>query len=249
MVLNVDLYQGDCLEIMDSLIDQGIKVDAVITDIPYFHVSHSMWDNWWKTPSDYLGWCAECISRFNTLLKADGSILLFTGRQYNRNICLLLDRFFDERRIIIWARKRTFNNTRGKALASGYEPICYYSRGNPVFNNIKVRSSSKRKEYTNGCLSNGVSLSDVWADIPSLPHNSIEKVKHSAQKPLKLMERCVQMVTKNGDTVLDFTMGSGTTGIACKKLGRNFIGIEINSEYFEIAKKRITETQEAGKWF
>lgn len=246
MVLNIDLYQGDCLEVMDSLIERGVKVDAIITDIPYFQVSDSKWDNCWKDSSDYMKWCSDCISRLNSILKIDGSIMLFTGRQYNRNICFLLDNFFDERRIIIWARKRGFNNTRGNALASGYEPICYYSRGSPVFNTLKLPSLSKRKEYTVGCLANGVSLSDVWMDIPALPHNSPEKVCHPTQKPLKLMDRCVQMVTNVEDTVLDFTMGSGTTGVACKRLGRNFIGIEIDPDYFEIAKKRIGDTQEGA---
>ena len=249
MVLKSDLYLGDCIEVMDSLITQGIKVDAVISDIPYFQISDSAWDNCWKDSEEYLEWCDKCVSRLNLILKEDGSILLFTGRQYNRNICYLLDQFFDEKRVIIWARKRTFNNTRGRALASGYEPICYYSRGRPIFNNLKLPSSSTRREYTTGCLAGGVSLSDVWGDIPALPHNSIEKVDHPTQKPLRLMERCVQMVTNPGNLVLDFTMGSGTTGVACKKLGREFIGIESNSDYFAIAEKRIAETQGVCNWF
>lgn len=64
---------------------------------------------------------------------------------------------------------------------------------------------------------------------------------HPTQKPLALMEYLIKTYTKEGDTVLDFAMGSGTTGRACKNLNRNFIGIEINKEYFEIAKERIEE--------
>lgn len=64
---------------------------------------------------------------------------------------------------------------------------------------------------------------------------------HPTQKPLALMEYLIRTYTKEGDTVLDFAMGSGTTGRACKNLNRNFIGIEINKEYFEIAKERIEE--------
>lgn len=236
----IDLYNGDCIETMDSLIQQGIKVDAIIADIPYFQIVNNKWDNQWRDINDYLGWCNSCFNKCYDLLKDNGSILLFTGRQYNRKICNELDKFFEEKRIIIWARKRAFNNTRGKALASGYEPICYYTKGdNPIFNNIKIKVDSKRPEYTTGYLKDGITLSDVWSDIPALPHNSKEKVNHPTQKPIKLMERCIKMVTNEGNVVLDFTMGSGSTGVACKNTNRNFIGIEKDETYFKIAGERI----------
>ena len=126
-------------------------------------------------------------------------------------------------------------------MASGYEPICYYTKGNPVFNNIKIIVDSNRPEYTTGYLKDGISLSDVWSDISALPHNSKEKVNHPTQKPIKLMERCVLLTTNEKDTVLDFCMGSGTTGIACKNLDRNFIGVEIDKDYFNMAKNRIEQ--------
>lgn len=231
------LVLGDCLENMKKM--QSKTIDCVITDIPYFQVVDDDWDNQWKNSEEYLEFIHNCIKEFDRITKDDASIIMFTGRQYNRHIALLLDKYFEEKRIIIWSRKRAFNNTRGKALASGYEPICYYTKGNPVFNNIKIQSESKRKEYTEGTLKDGVSLSDVWSDIPALPHNSKEKVKHSSQKPIALMERCVLLCSKENDTVLDPFMGSGSTGVACKNLNRTFIGIEANKEHFELAKHRI----------
>ena len=237
---NIQLYNGDCYQILKDMNTQ-IKVDAIITDIPYFQVVKDKWDNQWRDLSDYLGWCNSCFNYCYNLLKENGSLLIFTGRQYNRQICCELDKTFYEKRIIIWSRKRAFNNTRGKALASGYEPICYYTKDekNFTFNNIKIKVDSKRPEYTTGYLKDGITLSDVWSDIPALPHNSKEKVNHPTQKPIKLMERCVEMITNEGDTVLDFCMGSGTTGVACKNLNRNFIGIELDENYFNIAKERI----------
>ena len=231
------LVLGDCLENMKKM--QPKSIDCIITDIPYFQVVDDDWDNQWKNSEEYLEFIHNCIKEFDRITKDDASIIMFTGRQYNRHIALLLDKYFEERRIIIWSRKRAFNNTRGKALASGYEPICYYTKGNPVFNNIKIQSESKRKEYTEGTLKDGVSLSDVWSDIPALPHNSKEKVKHSSQKPITLMERCVLLCSKENDIVLDPFMGSGSTGVACKNLNRTFIGIEANKEHFELAKHRI----------
>ena len=240
---DIKLYNGDCLEVMNQLIKENTKVDAIITDIPYFQIVKDSFDNQWKTVEDYLCWVEYIVRTFNKLLKDNSSIILFTSRQFNRQISCILDKYFKEQRIIIWARKRNFNNTRGKALASGYEPICYYTKGNPVFNNLKIKPDSKRKEYTDGILKEGVSLSDVWSDIPALPHNSKEKVNHPTQKPVALMERCISLCTNENDTVLDFCMGSGSTGVACKNLNRNFIGIELNENYYNIAKERIESCQ------
>lgn len=237
------IFNGDCIEVMPELIKQGVKVDAIITDIPYFQIMDNKWDNQWRDISDYLDWCHQCFNKCYDILNENGSLLIFTGRQYNRKICNELDKAFEEKRIIIWARKRAFNNTRGKALASGYEPICYYTKGNnATFNNIKIKVDSKRPEYTTGYLKDGITLSDTWTDIPALPHNSKEKVNHPTQKPIKLIERCISLVTNENDTVLDFTMGSGTTCVAAQNLNRKFIGIELDKDYYEIAKNRIKES-------
>ena len=153
---------------------------------------------------------------------------------------MLYENGFEENRTIIWARKRGFNNTRGKALASGYEPILCWSNGKSnTFNNIKIKVDSNRPEYKTGILKDGITLSDVWTDIPALPHNAKEKVDHPTQKPIKLMERIISLFTNEGDTILDFCMGSGSTGVACKNLNRNFIGIEKDLNYFNISKERL----------
>ena len=232
------LVLGDCISEMAKMEPQS--VDAVICDLPYFHVVKDDFDNQWKSENEYLAWVETLIEWYNRVLKPNGNLFLFTSRQYNRHICMMLDRFFSERRIIIWCRKRSFNSTRGRALASGYEPIAYYCNGdNGTFNNLKVKPVTDRKEYTDGILKDGICLSDVWSDIPALPHNSKEKVNHPTQKPLALMERIVLLGTNESDTVLDNCMGSGTTGVACVRHGRNFIGIESDENYFRIAKERI----------
>lgn len=234
------LFLGDCIEEMSKM--DSDSIDAIVCDLPYFKVVDDDFDNQWATEQDYLNWVRLLIVQYSRILKPNGNIFLFTSRQYNRHVCMMLDEFFNEKRIIIWCRKRSFNNTRGKALASGYEPIAYYCNGdNGVFNNIKVKPDTKRKEYIDGTLKDGITLSDVWNDIPAIPHNSKEKVNHPTQKPIALMERIIAIGTNEGDIVLDNCMGSGTTGIACVNLNRNFIGIESDANYFDIAKKRIEE--------
>jgi site-specific DNA-methyltransferase (adenine-specific) len=215
-------------------------ISHVICDLPFFKVSSEDWDNAWADEAEYLGWCEKIFIEYKRILKKNGNIFLFTGRQMNRKIACLLDQFFVEKRIIVWARKRGFNTTRGKALASGYEPICYYCNGEKgIFNNIKIQSISKRKEYVSGMLKDGVSLSDVWDDIPALPHNSKEKVGHPTQKPLKLIQRIVEMGSVEGDIILDNCAGSGTLAIACMDTGRDFILIEKRRDYYDETKKRI----------
>lgn len=236
----MELILGDCIDEMAKM--EANSIDAIVCDLPYFRVVKDEFDNQWGTEQDYLEWIRSIIVQYERILKPNGNLFLFTSRQYNRHVCLMLDGFFQERRIIIWCRKRSFNNTRGKALASGYEPIAYYCKGDGgTFNNLKIKLATSRREYTEGSLRDGITLSDVWADIPALPHNSKEKVAHPTQKPLTLMERIILLGTNEGDTVLDSCMGSGTTGVACANLNRNFIGIESNEEYFRIAERRIVD--------
>ena len=235
----IRLYNDDCLNILKNY--NGEPFDHVVVDLPYFKIVKNEFDNQWKTLSEYLDWVRMCFTYIKPHLKEQSNIIAFTSRQYNRHICTILDELgFCEKRIIIWARKRGFNNTRGRALASGYEPICYYSVGdNGIFNNIKIRPGTLRKEYMDGTLKDGITMSDVWSDISALPHNSKEKVSHPTQKPIKLMERIIMLFSNQNDTILDFCMGSGTTGVACANLGRNFIGIEKYEDYFNIAQKRL----------
>ena len=88
-------------------------------------------------------------------------------------------------------------------------------------------------------------LTNVWYDISPIVPWSSERVNHPTQKPIQLMERCVDIWTNKGDLVLDFTMGSGSTGVACLNLNRKFIGIELDENYFNIAKQRIEECEES----
>ena len=232
------IYNMDCLEGMKLIDDKSI--DMILCDLPYFQVAKESWDNNWNELDDYLHWVELNLVEYNRILKDNSNLFLFTGRQYNRYISILLDKYFIEKRIIIWARKRAFNNTRGRTLTSGYEPLCWYSKGKEsIYNNMKIKSDSRRKEYTTGILKDGICISDVWGDIPALPHNSKEKTSHSTQKPLKLIERIVKIGSDDEYIVLDNCIGSGTTAIACIKTNRNFIGFELNKEYFNIANKRI----------
>jgi len=228
----------DCLDIMTKISDKSI--DHIICDLPYFQVVKNSWDNQWKDEKEYLVWINKIIIEYKRILKDNWNIFLFTSRQFNKHISIMLDKYFIEKRIIIWQRKRSFNNTRWTALASHYEPISYYCNWNNwIFNNLKIKTISKRKEYNTWILKDWVSLWDVWDDIPALPHNSKEKVNHSTQKPIALIERIVLLWTKEDDIILDNCAWSWTLWVVCKKHKRSFIMIESDPISYEIALERI----------
>lgn len=237
----IKLYHNDCIDILKNMVDNNVIVDHIICDLPYFQVIKDDFDNQWNSVESYVDWFNSLLQYIKQIIKPGGNIILFCSRQNMWRMCrMLYENGFEENRTIIWARKRGFNNTRGKALASGYEPILFWSKGKSnTFNNIKIKVDSNRPEYKTGILKDGITLSDVWTDIPALPHNAKEKVNHPTQKPIKLMERIVSLFTNEGDTILDFCMGSGSTGVACKNLNRNFIGIEKDLNYFNISKERL----------
>ena len=157
------------------------------------------------------------------------------------NSMFALDKYFTMQNWIIYDRIKGRGSKYN--LVSTREDILWYTNGkdytyHKLYSNIpkKTKGLGEKNGEKNRALSN------VWTDISPIVPWSKERVKHPSQKPLALMERCVLLWTNENDTVLDFTMGSGTTGVACKKLNRNFIGIERDKEYFEIARKRIDDT-------
>lgn len=226
---NYKLFNGDCLEVMKYLISKNIKVDAIITDPPYI-INYADWDKEFNMPLA-IDLCYE-------LLKDNGNLILFQGWS---NVCKtkeLLDKKFTIQNWIVWDRikgrgaKKNFVSTR--------EDILWYCKGNEptykkIYSNIPKKTGGLGKK--NG--QDNRALTNVWYDISPIVPWSSERVDHPTQKPIQLMERCIDIWTNEGDLVLDFTMGAGSTGVACLNLNRSFIGIELCTKYFQIAKNRI----------
>ena len=174
------------------------------------------------------------------LLKDDGNLILFQGWSNVAKTKELLDEKFTIQNWIVWDRikgrgaKKNFVSTR--------EDILWYCKGNnptynKIYSNIPKKTGGMGKKNGQECRA----LTNVWYDISPIVPWSPERNGHPTQKPLQLMERCVTIWTNEGDTVLDFTMGSGTTGEACVNLNRNFIGIESDKQWFDVADKRINK--------
>ena len=246
-----ELYNGDCLEVMDKLIEKGVKVDAVITDPPY-GTTACKWDS--VIPFDMMWF------RLNNLTKDNSPVVLFGNEPFSSY--LRLSNIGNYKYDWKWEKPSgaNFLNFRYQP-AKVHEDIIIFGKGATSYSKKTLlnyfpqmetgkpyiqKSGKQKNEYGNSTVRTPIEqvlTENKGTRFPrSIQNFSLDKDKfHPTQKPVALMEYLVKTYTNEGDTVLDFTMGSGTTGVACKNLNRNFIGIELDDKYFEIAKNRIEQ--------
>lgn len=246
------LYNGDCLAVMDKLIEQGVKVDAVITDPPY-GTTACKWDI--VIPFD------EMWNRLNKLIKPTGAITLFATEPFATKLRMSnLDNYrYDW--YCIKTKPSLYQHAKNRPMRA-VENACVFSKSKWGH---KSQLKDKRMEYNpQGISSIGVktvtknfNAGGVVGERPNqigkqyeaftgfstdvLEFKSItgKSCLHPTQKPVDLLEYLIRTYTNENDLVLDFTMGSGSTGVACLNTNRKFIGIEIDENYFNIAKDRI----------
>jgi site-specific DNA-methyltransferase (adenine-specific) len=227
------IHNGDCFLIMEELIRQKIQVDAVICDPPY-NIDIANWDNNFDIE--------RALKLCYQLLKDNGNIIIFQGWSEVCKTKSIMDNLFTPMNWIIWDRIKGRGAT--KNFVSTREDILWYCKGeNPTYH--KMYSNIEKKTAGMGSKNGETTraLTNVWYDISPIVPWSSEKTEHPSQKPVELIERCVNIWTNPNDTVLDFTMGTGTTGRACLNLGRKFIGIEQDNKWFNIAQSRLSEEQ------
>ena len=241
----IDLRHGDCLELMKDIPD--VSVDLVLTDPPY-GTTACKWDS--VIPFEPM-W-----EQLNRIIKLNGAICLFGSKPFSS--ALRMSNIKNFKYDWIWEKSRTvgFLNAKNAPLKR-HEIISVFSLG------TTANCSKNRMEYNPQGLveinqkRKSVSQSDgtVVGNRPSRNKDYVAKYKgypdtvlrfsneakqeHPTQKPIALLEYLIRTYTNKGETVLDFTMGSGSTGVACVNTNRRFIGIELDDKYFEIAKQRI----------
>jgi site-specific DNA-methyltransferase (adenine-specific) len=245
-MVNIELYNGDCLSEMDSIGDGS--VDMILTDLPY-GTTACKWDT--IIPLDKL-W-----KHYNRILKEDGAVVLtcqqpFTTTLAHSNIQNLRYEW-------IWEKPQGTNPLNAKVMPlKSHENILVFYRKKPTYN-PQIWISTPYSGFKNHDKKIGEvygSLGSEHRDNPTgerYPKTVLkfkqEKGLHPTQKPVELMEYMIKTYTNEGETVLDSTMGSGTTGVACVRTNRNFIGIELDTDYFNIAKDRIeTANNNIFKW-
>ena len=242
---NYNLYNGDCLEVMDKLIEEGVVVDCILTDPPY-GTTACKWDT--VIPFDKM-W-----ERLNKLIKPNGAIVLFGSEPFSS--ALRMSNIKNYKYDWIWNKKKA-----GNIFLAKYQPmkihenILIFGNGKVNYYPIMIKRDKikKSKNYGTGETMGGIKEKEdkLYTYTHKNPISIIEysnanqkgKV-HPTQKPIDLMEYLIKTYTNEGELVLDFTMGSGSTGVACLNTNRKFIGIELEEEYFNIAKKRIEDSLE-----
>ena len=221
------LYNGDCLEVMDKLIIDGVKVDAIITDPPYNIARDNNFNTMGRKGIDFGEWDKgfnqfDWITKSFKLVKKGGSLFIFNDWKNIGEIAKHAESIgYQIKDMIRWRKANPMPRNRDRRYITDFEVAVWLVKPKAKWTFNRLNSTYDRCEY----------------NYPLTSKN--EKLGHTTQKPLALMEEIIKRHTNKNDTVLDGFMGSGTTGAACKNTDRNFIGIELDKKYFEIAKERI----------
>ena len=238
------LYQGDCLSIMDDLINSNVKFDAIITDPPY-GTTACKWDT--VIPLD------EMWLRINNLIKPNGAIVLFGSEPFSS--ALRMSNIKNYRYDLIWEKNNAGNfQLAKKQFLKYHENISVFYKKQPTYNPqgiIKLEKpiirSNKGKAGKLGHLASEKKREVYAQEFTNYPKSILRfarpsKPLHPTQKPVALLEYLIKTYTKEGELILDFTMGSGSMGVACMNTNRRFVGIELDEIYFKIASERIENT-------
>ena len=238
----MDLYNGDCLEVMRSIPSQS--VDMVLTDPPY-GTTACKWDS--VIPFEPM-W-----AELKRIIKPNGAIVLFGSEPFSSLLrCSNLKMFkYDW----LWEKSKAtgFLNSKKQPLRAHEIISVFYSKQpmyNPQMTEGVAYNKGVRKEQTDNDVYGSFDQVEVKSDGLRFPR-SVQYFKtaeseggfHKSQKPVALLEYLIETYTQEGETVLDFTMGSGSTGVACVNTNRKFVGIEMDDKYFEIAENRIKDAQ------
>lgn len=230
------LLHGDCLEMMGEIPDGS--VDMVLCDLPY-GTTACKWDA--VIPFDHL-WV-----HYNRLCK--GAIVLTASQPFTSALVMSNPTKF--KYCWYWLKRPVnFLNVKHQPLRNVEDVVVFNSATYFPQNLIAKTRINKRSNSTESV---GIHGKENVSEFTNYPRQTIEIMDgerglHPTQKPVALMEYLIKTYTNEGDTVLDNTMGSGTTGVACMNTGRKFIGIERDDKYFEIAKKRIADAAPIPDW-
>lgn len=254
------LEHGDCFEVMERLADEGIQVDCVIADPPY-GTTYEKWDE--VLPP------AELFERIRPLLKAETPVAVFGTEPMISEYRLAAKGLY--KYDLIWDKGRGVDFMRANYKPMNcFENIAIFSLGRMTYGKGAVMTYNPQmlpgtpykatQRARKPC-------SIIRQPLPGLAgprfnkgerfpltiirfnKNAANKTKHATEKPLDLIEWLVKTYSDEGGTVLDFCMGSGTTGVACKRLGRDFIGIEKDKGIFDAAAERINGAREELAFF
>lgn len=237
--VSIDLRLGDCLDLMPAIPDASI--DAVIADIPY-----GTTDCKWDTVIPF----APMWAQLKRITKKNAAIVLFGSQPFTSALVMSNPKMF--RYEWIWEKSlATGYLNANRAPMKAHENLSVFSENGHLF--VPQKTRAKPYRATRGAVGDIIrdksvggylTLSDGFRFPRSvIPFNSEADTEHGTQKPVALMSYLIRTYTNEGDTVLDFTCGSGSTLVACVQTNRNGIGIEKDAGYFAVTQRRVHEAQ------
>ena len=246
------IFEGDCLELFKNIPDDSI--DVTFADPPFnLKKGYNSYKDSLKL-QEYINWCELWIKEMVRITKPTGTIFLHNIPKWSIYYANILNKIAYFKHWIVWDASTA---PMGKTLQPAHYGILFYTKELRNFRFYEIRSPHKRTRNS-GILAKdyggkksllhpfGPLLSDVWTDIHRIKHNKFRD-EHPCQLPIHLMERILLMSSDEGDIILDPFMGTGTTAIAAKRLGRKFIGFELDKEYVDIANKKVESEKSVSK--
>lgn len=241
------ILQGDCVCLLKGIPDNSI--DMTFADPPFnLKKKYKSYKDSLEI-EEYLKWCEEWISEMVRVTKPSGAIFLHNIPKWLIHYANFLNKksFFKH-----WIAWDAMSSPMGKSLQPSHYGILYYVKDQIKTKFYEIRSPHKRDRKTGHLIKDyggkkdllhpfGPLVSDVWTDIHRIRHNKLRDA-HPCQLPFHLLERLILMSTDGGDIVLDPFSGTGTTAIAAKRLGRKYIGFEIEQNYVNISDSKLETT-------
>lgn len=235
--MTVELMQGDCLELMQAIPDKSI--DMILCDLPY-GTTQNKWDT--IIPLEGL-WGA-----YNRIVKDNGAIVLTAAQPFTSVLITSQLRLF--KYLWVWDKSQVtgFLNAKKQPLRR-HEDVCVFYKEQCTYNPI-MREGKRQLKATGKSTSNygKFTFKPHYCELyypTSIINFPQQRVKggHPTQKPVALLEYLIRTYTNESETVLDNCMGSGSTGVACVNTNRNFIGIELDADYYKVATERLNKAK------
>ena len=243
------IYNEDCLEGMKRIPDGS--VDCILCDLPYGQLNKSNKHAAWDVVIPFV----PLWEQYNRIIKNNGAIVLFAQGMFTAQLMTSNPKMW--RYNLIWDKCRVtgFLNVNRMPMRR-HEDICVFYKKIPTYNPQMRKCKPHERNHGRGKMEDGSIVNNCYGKFVAIPtYISDEKFPtsiinipkecmnngyfHPTQKPVKLLEYLIKTYTNDGDTVLDNCMGSGSTAIACMNTNRNYIGFELNKEYYDLSIKRI----------
>lgn len=243
--MNLDvILHGDCLDILGTIPDNS--VDMTFADPPFnLNKKYNSYSDR-RSLDTYLFWCKQWLTEMVRITKPTGSIFVHNIPKWLTYYASFLNEIADFKHWISWDAMST---PLGKTLMPTHYGILFYAKDRKLNKFYEVRHPHKRCRKCNVLLKDyggkkaglhpfGPLVSDVWTDLHRIKHAK-NRDEHPCQLPETILERLILMTTDEGDIILDPFNGTGTTVIAAKRLGRKYIGIELDKQYVTIAQEKL----------